>query len=184
MCAEIVSEPWPRKLMLVTSPSAGDGKTITAVNLAFALAERGSSVLLLELSLERPRFRYVFGAPPSAKGVEALLTGAALPVEVIGELGDSGIAIAGVNAPTESNSLLTRNPYLLGLLEYAEKYYDWTVIDTPDLSTCTAVQGLARIIEPVVMVVRSHQTQLDSLRSAVNCLENRINFVIMNDEQR
>lgn len=170
--------------MLVTSPSSGDGKTITAVNLAFALAERQKSVLLLELALERPRFRYVFGGPPSGKGIESILRGNAYPTDVIGQLGDSGIAIAEVNAASESEMLLNDNPLLDRFLKYAETHYDWTVIDAPDVSSSRAVKTLALAVQPVIMVVRSNHTGLDSLHSAIATLDRRVNYVIMNDERR
>src|SRR5271165_6730991 len=57
---EILARAWPRKRMAVTSPASGEGKTVTAVNLALALAEKGHSVFLVELTLMRPRYRYVF----------------------------------------------------------------------------------------------------------------------------
>jgi MinD-like ATPase involved in chromosome partitioning or flagellar assembly len=180
MRAEILNKKCERKLILVTSPGSGDGKTLTAVNLAFALEEKKLAVLVLELALTRPRFRYVFGKPPAASGVEAVLRGEASPEDVICQLGDTGVAAAAVNK-TADHQLLTANRNLEKLLEYGERKYDWTILDAPDIGSYKGVKALASRAGSVVMVARSRQTHVDSFRDAVRILGEDLDFVILND---
>src|SRR5436305_13751160 len=54
------------KVILVTSPNSGDGKTTSAANLACVMAQAGKRVLLMDADLRNPRQHVVFGIKPSA----------------------------------------------------------------------------------------------------------------------
>ena len=53
----------PTKVLQITSPSAGDGKTTTSANLAWIMAEAGQQVVLVGCDLRRPRIHEFFGLP-------------------------------------------------------------------------------------------------------------------------
>ena len=53
----------PTKVLQITSPSAGDGKTTTSANLAWIMAEAGQRVVLVGCDLRRPRIHEFFGLP-------------------------------------------------------------------------------------------------------------------------
>lgn len=178
---EILSRQWDRKTILVTSPGAGEGKTLTAVNLAFALEEKKFSVLLLELTLTRPRFQYVFGNPPSAKGVESVLRGEAHPEQVICQLGDTGVEAAAIQKTCDDYWLLEKNENLKNLFEYGNKHYDWVILDAPAINDCKCMKALAAQAGVSVMVIRAYQTHLQALRNAVQHLDDDLDMVIFND---
>lgn len=180
MAATILAGTWPRKRILITSPARGDGKTMTCVNLALALSERGQSVFLAELNLMRPRYRFVFGSP-SAAGVESALKGQVAPEEVTFQLGDTSIAVASVATPMANNDLLRRRSNLDALLGYGEHNYRWTVLDVPSIDESSAIEGLAAQAGPVVMVARSRRTKLGAFRRAAAELGSRLNYVLLND---
>jgi len=179
--AEILSKQWNRKTILVTSPGAGEGKTLTAVNLAFAFEEKKLSVLLLELTLTRPRFRYVFGAPPSTKGIEAVLRGEAYPEQVICQLGDTGVEAAAVQKASSNHQLLDKNDNLKKLLEYGDKHYDWTILDAPAVSDCDSMKYLAGQAGLSLMVTRAYRTQIQAFKDATQQLQDDLSFVLFND---
>ena len=66
----------PPKLLLVTSPLPGEGKTTTAVNTAVVLAQKGSRVLLIDCDLRRPTIHKIFDIP-SRPGLSDFLAGVA-----------------------------------------------------------------------------------------------------------
>jgi Mrp family chromosome partitioning ATPase len=183
--AQLLFRLWPRKLMVVTSSADGEGKTLTCVNLALALAEKGQSVFLAELTLMRPRYRYVFGAPAADTGklggVESVLRGKATPEEITFQLGDTRIGVASVATPMPDNDLLTERQNLKRLLDFGEKAFSWSILDLPAIDESPAVKELASQAGPVVMVARSHKTKLDLFRRATAMLGTDLDYVILND---
>ena len=178
---EILARAWPRKRMAVTSPASGEGKTITAVNLALALAEKGHSVFLVELTLTRPRYRYVFGGTDSQGGVESVLKGQAKPEDVTFQLGDTRVGVTSVSIPMPDHRLLERSENLRRLFEYGESAFEWTLLDLPSIAESTAIKELASQAGPVVMVARSHKTKLEVFRRAASTLGADLDYVILND---
>jgi succinoglycan biosynthesis transport protein ExoP len=171
---------WPLKRILITSATSGDGKTLTAVNLALALAERGHSVFLAELNLVRPRYRYVFGSP-SPLGVESVLRGESAPEDATFVLGSTRIAIASVALPMRNNELLKERRNLDKLLEYGLNTYQWSILDVPPIGECSTIRELASKAGPVVMVARSRKTKLNVFRRAALALGSDLNYVLLND---
>ena len=53
----------PIRTLLITSPAPGEGKTLTAANLAVALAQAGRRVILVDADLRKPRLHHVFKLP-------------------------------------------------------------------------------------------------------------------------
>jgi Mrp family chromosome partitioning ATPase len=180
IAAAMVAGSWPRKRILVTSPGPGDGKTMTCVNLALALSERGQSVFLAELNLVRPRYRFVFGSP-SAAGVEAALKGRVAPADVTFQLGDTRIAVASVATPMAGYELLRQESSLRALLAHGQENYQWTILDLPSIGESPAVEGLAAESGPVVMVARSRKTKPDAFLRASAALGGRFDYALLND---
>jgi Mrp family chromosome partitioning ATPase len=180
MAATVLSGTWPRKRILITSPGPGDGKTMTCVNLALAISERGQSVFLAELNLIRPRYRFVFGSP-SAAGVESALQGHVAPEEITFQLGNTGIAVASVATPMANNELLRQQRNLDALLAFGRRNYQWTILDLPAICEYSAIEELAAQAGPVVMVARSRKTRSNVFRRAAAELGSHLNYVLLND---
>jgi Mrp family chromosome partitioning ATPase len=181
MVDEMLSRAWPRKRMAITSPASGEGKTVTAVNVALALAEKGFSVLLVELTLTRPRYRYVFGGAPSLRGVESVLRGEATPEEATFQLGETLVAVSSVSKSMPDHELLGQRENLRRLTEYGESAFDWTILDLPSVEESSEISEIAAEAGPVVMVARSHKTRLDVFRRATSALGSDLDYVILND---
>src|SRR5262249_53791911 len=70
------------KVIQVTSPNMGDGKTTLIANLAVSIAQSGRRVLLIDADLRRPRIHRVFGVTGRI-GLAEIITEAALPESAI-----------------------------------------------------------------------------------------------------
>lgn len=65
------------RVLLVTSPRPGDGKTTTSANLAAAFARGGQDVVLVDLDAHNPRLAQAMALPPGSPGVTDVLLGRA-----------------------------------------------------------------------------------------------------------
>jgi capsular exopolysaccharide synthesis family protein len=162
---------WPDagpRIIVVTSTSPGEGKTLTAVNLAQTLAEGEGRVLLIDADLRKPATHSLVRAR-RVPGLSDVIVGKAKPSEaIISRLPGSYLAYlpAGTMAPSPANLLTNRT--MRGLLEGLRGFYDWIVIDTPPVGAVTEPLILAPVADGVVVVVGA---EMVPRKAVVNTLE-------------
>jgi succinoglycan biosynthesis transport protein ExoP len=172
--------PSPQQV-LVTSAGKGEGKTVTAINLAFAFHARRIAVLIAELSFDRPKFAEVFGPSPLRKGIEdVILQGVPLQSTVCVR-NDSNLSVAMVNRRQQSNELLNPGARLDNLLIEARSKYDWTILDTPSIGSSPDIKALAAKVNVVLLVVRARQTRANELQHALERIAHPNTLVLLND---
>jgi receptor protein-tyrosine kinase len=168
-------------VMMVTSPSAEDGKTLTAVNLAFGLAERGNSVLLLELDLRRPSIRSVLGVDGISGGIENILRKEVGPEEAIHTLRGTQLSVAVAGGAVPDVRELIQGDSLRNLLQWARQRFQWIVLDTPPVFPIADATELARLSSIVALVVRVRHTPAPLVQRSMNVLAGRLNYTILNE---
>ncbi|HWZ52848.1 MAG TPA: hypothetical protein VNW54_15420 [Granulicella sp.] len=166
--------------IFVTSPGNGDGKTVTAANLALALRARQSSVLLVELAFERPKLAAVFGSPPSRLGVDSVLAGRCSLEKIVCRRNDNGLNLAMAGPARSDVDLAIFGKPFQNMLEMAKKRYDWTIFDGPSVEASDQVEEFARNIGFTLLVVRK-RSSLKLLRRALRTLDGAIDTVILNN---
>jgi chromosome partitioning protein len=150
----------------------GVGKTTTAVNLGAALAENGSSVLLVDFDSQGNLSSSV-GADPSGPGIYQVLSGAATPSSVAQETPQAGLhIITGGSDLTGANVELVnqerREYFLKDALDPVREEYDFVFIDSPPslgLLTLNALVAADRVIIPL-------QTEYFALEGLTQLLQN------------
>lgn len=162
------------RVMAITSPGVKDGKSVTAINLAGALAQGSDArVLLVEADLRRPAVaRYLELGEEKAPGLANLV------LDSRHTLGDAivntgphrfDVVLAGsTGAPIHE---LFRSPRFEALLLEAREQYDYVVLDTPPIGPVSDCALLARWIDGVLLVVAAHRTSRKLLEDALNLLE-------------
>ena len=155
--------------VLVTSAAPGDGKSTVAANLAFASAETGANVLLLEADLRHPTLASLLGLP-STPGLTNVLAGISTLEEVTqhapvpGRSEDDRALDVVVSGPIPPNpSDLMESARLRDLIHEAEKQYDLVVIDTPPTSVVSDAIPLLNQTSGVIVVARLGKTTRDAL---------------------
>lgn len=142
------------KVLLITSPGRGDGKTTIAENLARAFAHSGRKVILLDSDLYHPQLHNRLGLD-SQKGLTSILADG-LDWKEVGQTSDRMTVIT--SGPRFSSSaLLLESDVMTNLLEELQQSSDVVIIDGPPLFIMDA-QILASRVGGVLLVVRQGGT--------------------------
>jgi capsular exopolysaccharide synthesis family protein len=158
-----------RRVLLVTSASAQDGKTLAAVNLARAMARAGDRVCLVDADLRRPTVHDVMGTA-GEPGLTNHLSAGEEPlswraVARPGTPSEPAVIPSGPLPPSPAELLASeRFAALIGELKAA---HDWVIIDSPPTAGLTDALLLAAQTDMVVFVVRQARTDREMLRRAV-----------------
>lgn len=160
------------KVLLITSPSRGDGKTTIAENLAAAFVRAGKKVALLDADLYHPqvhrRLKLI-----NQKGLVDILADGLAWKDVAQTFG--GINIISSGSPSTSSGILLESDAMTRLLENLQKDLDVVIIDGPPLFIMDA-QILASKVGGILLVVR----QGDTLTSVARSMLDQLNFMEAN----
>ncbi|NGZ87091.1 XrtA-associated tyrosine autokinase [Duganella aceris] len=161
-------------LIVVTSATAGEGKTYCAVNLAMSIAmEMDITVLLVDADVARPSLLKVLGLPPEPGLMEVLLGERAELADLILKTNVRTLSIlpSGRSHKHATELLASRNMSRL-LTEIAERYADRIVIfDSPPLLLTTEASVLAAQMGQILMVVEAETTTQHAVKEALRRIE-------------
>ena len=170
----------PPRCIAVTSPSAGDGRTTTAIDLAAALAESGRSVLLVDGDMRNPAIADRLPLDDKTRA-RAIRTG--LSTVLVGEDDISSAVISHVHVGEYSITVLPAGPLpprpgelwatdrATQLLEYLAGAFDYVVVDTPPLGDYTDGAIVGALGDGAILLARIGGTTDRSLRRAVQVLQ-------------
>lgn len=157
----------------VTSPTQGDGKTLTSVNLALSLAREVTlSVVLMELDLRRPSICKQFGVTPD-KGLTDYLDGSADLEEVLFRPeGTERIAIMPNTDVYEDSSETLSSPQVAALVDKLRGTEPGRVIicDLPPYLATDDVLAFAPLADAFLVVVSEGRTSREVLKKGLDIL--------------
>ncbi|MGW5242045.1 polysaccharide biosynthesis tyrosine autokinase [Monashia sp. NPDC004114] len=155
---------------VVTSSVPGEGKTTTTINLALAMADAGSKVLLIDGDLRNPSVARTMGLDGSF-GLTTLLLGHAEPDDVIQRWRQSSLFVLPAGPiPPNPSELLGSEPMeqLFGKLAHD---YDFILVDSPPVVPVIDAVLINKLTHGLIMVVGAERTRKKDLASAVQSLE-------------
>jgi capsular exopolysaccharide synthesis family protein len=155
--------------LLVTSSGPGEGKSMTAANLAVVYAQQGKKVLLIDADLRKPTVHYTFRLD-NLRGLSNILVGENTFNDVIhnSDVDHLDIMSCGPIPPNPSELLASKK--MVKLLEELKASYDLIIFDTPPVLAVTDAQVLANIVDGTLLVVRSKHTEIEGAQKAVESL--------------
>ena len=157
------------RLVLFTSPGAGEGKTTVLANLGVAVAESEKRVVLVDCDLRRPGLHTMFGLPLSPGLSNALLEEhAELPMRATAV---PGLSVLTAGDPPPNPGEFIASVRLSRLLERLRGEADLTLIDSPPAAVVSDAALLAAAVDGVVLVVSVGQTRRDAAQEAKQRLE-------------
>jgi protein-tyrosine kinase len=157
--------------LALTSPGPAEGKSITALNLAFNVArERTREVFLIDLDMRNPSLCRYLGITPPVEIIE-YLAGRVQPSDVLFSLADNLLMAGGVMA-TEVASELLATDRLEVLIDYIKSICANPIIllDLPPVLMTDEALILAPRVDATLLVVGEGRTRRDSLLRAKQLL--------------
>src|SRR5581483_8020490 len=144
----------PPKTALVTSAVKGDGKTITAVNLAVMLAMTHKKVILVDADLRLPRCHDLF-AFDNFFGLTEVLTGAREFREPGRATEIEGLDLLSSGEIPPNPSELLGSERMRAVLAQLEDLYDYVIIDSTPITQTSESTLLSTLVDGVIVVARS-----------------------------
>ncbi len=175
------------KTLVVTSAAPGEGKTLTAANLAVTLAYDGLRVLLVDCDIRRPRIHGMFHVPRAPGLMELLTTGAAPgspPLPAIRDTAIAGLSVLPCGALPSNAANLLSGTRMRVLLQELREQFDIIVLDTPPVLATADAGIVASLTDGVLLVVRAGTTDRNAAQRACQQLANvgaRVVGTVLND---
>jgi capsular exopolysaccharide synthesis family protein len=165
------------KVLLVTSAAPSEGKSVTAANLAVAMAQSGNKTVIIDADFRKPRLHRIFNIKKE-KGFSNLIVGAAEVEEVINktDVPDLDVIPCGHVPPNPAELLGSKNmrKYLSALKER----YSMIIFDSPPIMAVTDAIILSTLVDDVLLVVWAGKTSREVVRRAVEQLRDvRANLI-------
>src|SRR5205814_1784756 len=162
------------QVFAITSAGAGEGKTVTTLNLAGSLAQSPEArVLVVCADLHRASMSEYLGlahlrSPGLAEAISTDGCGLAQAVHRLDSLTVSALLAGDVKArPYE----LLASPRLEAVLAGARRLYDYVLIDTPPVVALADCRLLGPWVDGFIVVVAAHKTPRKLLAEALTLLE-------------
>ena len=163
-----VGAPWS---LVLTSSRAGEGKSITAANLAGCLAELpGARVCVLEVDTRRPAMAALFGVP-AEPGASDLLEGRASLKDVLRSTLLPGVDLITAGAEPDNPAELLGDTRMEQLIEELKRRYTWVLIDAPPVHPYTDSCVVTPMTEGALLVVRLGETPREMVSRAIENIE-------------
>ena len=141
------------KVIQVTSPVPGDGKSTTAANLAVTMAQSGKKTLLLDADFRRPRVSKLFGTKDDV-GMTAVIAGTSELVDVIQQSSVENLSILACGKRPSNPSELLSSDRFEELLSMLKEKFDYVIIDSPPLLAVSDPANVAARVDGVVLTLR------------------------------
>ncbi|MCP5031070.1 MAG: polysaccharide biosynthesis tyrosine autokinase [Actinomycetia bacterium] len=159
--------------ILVTSPTEGNGKTTTAVNLALAFSGVDRKVVLVDADFRRPRIHTVFGTNLVPGVSDALVHDIPIASIAVASTAAARSSLAALPAGTEPPNPATflASPLFTRFLAEVEAQSDMMVFDSPPVLPVADATSLCPHSDGVVMVVEAGHTSGEELLDAIDVID-------------
>ena len=170
------------RAIIVTSPGKGDGKSLTAANLALTMAqEYQHRVLLVDADLRRPTLHQLFGLRDTP-GLTDVLMGAATLDDSFVALAEYHLTLLPSGVPAMHPAELLGSAAMRRVLDAARTRFDRIILDMPPASPLADVHVLAGMADGLLMIVRAGLTPKPAIERALSGLDqNKVLGLVLNE---
>ncbi len=163
-----------RNTLMITGPQSGEGKTLTAINLAISISkEINHTVLLVDTDLRSPSVTDYFGLPDQPGLVDYLTSGVPIPELLIHPQGLAKLVILPAGRPIMHTAELLNSPRMRDLVQELKHFYTnrYVIFDLPPLLTCADALTFAPLMDGVLVVIEAGRTPKEDIERCQGMLE-------------
>jgi capsular exopolysaccharide synthesis family protein len=156
------------QVILVSSAGSGDGKSITAINLAGVLSLRSETgVLLVDGDFRRPNIHVQLGVPESP-GLGEILEGRCEPLEAIVAAEEfPNLFFVAAGKPIDNPAELLQSSRWSSVAAWLKKQFRYVILDSPPIAAVADYDLLQSMCDGVIVVVRPDHTTRSACKSAL-----------------
>lgn len=170
------------KVIQITSPNMGDGKTTLSTNLAVSIAQSGKRIVLIDADFRRPRINKVFGLSNDI-GFTTVLTGQCELREAIQQTMIPGLMLLTCGPIPPNPAELLTSLRFKELIDELREQFDFVLIDTPPLLVVTDPCVVAPRVDGVLLTIRvakNGRPVAERARDVLNSLGANVLGVVVN----
>jgi protein-tyrosine kinase len=170
------------RTIAITSPNKGDGKSLTAANLALTMAQEFQQrVLLLDCDLRRPSVHHLFGLA-EAPGLGDVLMNAAELEQALVLLPEYHLTVLPAGLPPSNPAELIGSAAMRRVLDTLRTRFDRILIDVPPVAPLADLHILAPMVDALLMIVRAGVTPKPAIERALAGLDpNKVLGLVFNE---
>jgi capsular exopolysaccharide synthesis family protein len=170
------------RAIIVTSPNKGDGKSLTAGNLALTMAQEFQQrVLLVDADLRRPSLHHLFGIGETPGLSDVLMGGAAIESALV-EIPEHHLTVLPSGVVPVRPAELLGSANMRRVLDTLRARYDRIILDMPPVAPLADVSIASGMVDGVLMIVRAGVTPKPAIERALSGLEkSKVLGLVLND---
>jgi capsular exopolysaccharide synthesis family protein len=170
-------------VVLITSPSPGDGKTLTSTNLAWCLADTGRKTCLVDLDFRAPGLGRSLGyeIPEGDSGITEVLAGTSTLSHAIRRINDQSLYFLGIKEASRSTSQQLAADTFGPLVTKLRDTFEWVIFDMPPAIPMSDVPEVLPHVDGALMVVRFGKTAKSLVAPTIDLLGAKLWGAVLND---
>lgn len=160
----------PPRVVLFTSAHPGDGKTITTLNVAIALAQRGHSVVVVDADIRKGKCHALLRLE-NQRGLSDVLAEHCLVQDAVQATAIPGLSLLARGSTHPHPVALFGTPKMADVVETLRQRFEFVVVDSPPAIVVSDAAALAQYCDGAVLVLRAQTTSVETAQRLVARME-------------